>query len=121
MKNLLDFIIKSIVSKPAEVAIEEMSPAEGYVNLSLKVAPEDMGTVIGKQGRIIKAVRNLVRIKAIKEGIRVNVELVETGMRPQPQAMQPETPEEVSPQQESGTEEIKEQKSSDEPSTSSQP
>ena len=92
MKDLLEFIIKSIVSKPDEVKIEEMSPAEGYVNLSLRVAPEDMGTVIGKQGKIIKAIRNLVRIKAIKEGVRVNVELVETGERPQPAQLESDQP-----------------------------
>lgn len=81
MKELLEFIVKSVVSNPKAVKIDEGVSDEGYANLSITVAPEDMGMVIGKQGRIIKAIRDLVRVKAIKEGKRVNVELVETGNR----------------------------------------
>ncbi len=77
MKNLLEYLVKSIVEQPESVKVEETSTPEGFVNLQLTVAPEDMGMVIGKGGRIIRALRNLVRVKAIKENKRVNVELVE--------------------------------------------
>jgi len=78
MKNLLEYLVTSIVEKPEAVKVEEISTPEGFVNLRLTVASEDMGMVIGKGGRIIRALRNLVRVKAIKENKRVNVELVET-------------------------------------------
>lgn len=77
MKDLLKYLTKSIVTKPDAVRVEETQTAEGFANLRLTVDPEDMGAVIGKGGRIIRALRNLVRVKAIKEGKRVNVELVE--------------------------------------------
>lgn len=77
MKNLLEYLVKNIVEQPEAVKVEATETPEGFVNLQLTVAPEDMGMVIGKGGRIIRALRNLVRVKAIKEGKRVNVELTE--------------------------------------------
>ena len=77
MKDLLEYLVKNIVEQPEAVKVEETSTPEGFVNLQITVAPEDMGMVIGKGGRIIRALRNLVRVKAIKEGKRVNVELTE--------------------------------------------
>jgi len=77
MKDLLEYLVKNIVEKPKAVKVGETKTPEGFVNLQLSVAPEDMGMVIGKGGRIIRALRNLVRVKAIKENRRVNVELVE--------------------------------------------
>ncbi len=77
MKDLLTYLVTSIVERPEAVKIEETQTPEGFVNLKLTVAPEDMGMVIGKGGRIIRALRNLARVKAIKEGKRVNVELTE--------------------------------------------
>ena len=82
MKDLLHYLVTSIVEKPEEVKIEETSTPEGFVNLQITVAPEDMGVGIGKGGRIIRALRNLVRAKAIKDGKRVNVELTEVGQIP---------------------------------------
>ena len=79
MKDLLEYLVTSIVERPKEVKIEETSTPEGFVNLQITVDQEDMGMVIGKGGRIIRALRNLVRVRAIKEGKRVNVELTETG------------------------------------------
>lgn len=78
MKELLNYIIEHIVSHPEEIKIEEEKTEEGFVNLRLQVHPEDMGIVIGKQGNIIRAIRSLLRVKAIKENKRVNLELVET-------------------------------------------
>lgn len=77
MKQLLQFIIENIVEKPKKVKIKE-TKTEGQTTLSLKVDPEDMGKVIGKKGKIIKAVRQILRVKAFREGKRVNLILEET-------------------------------------------
>lgn len=77
MKDLLEYIIKSIVDKKEEVKITEGVDAEGGVLLTISVAEDDMGKVIGKEGKIIKAVRTIIRILAIKEGKRVTVNLEE--------------------------------------------
>lgn len=76
MKDLLKHLIKSIVNNPDQVKINE-EKEEGFVNLKLSVAQEDMGKVIGKRGKIIKAIRTLLKIPAIKQNVRVNVELEE--------------------------------------------
>ncbi len=78
MKKLLEFIIKSIVDHPKDVLISETKDPSGILLLNLKVNQEDMGKVIGKEGNIIKAIRNVLRIKAIKENIRFALELTET-------------------------------------------
>lgn len=77
MKDLLEYIVKSIVDKPEEVKIKESLDEFGGVKLSLSVDTDDMGKVIGKEGKIIKAIRTIVRILAIKNGKRVNIELEE--------------------------------------------
>jgi len=76
MKELLEYIVKNIVSKPDAVKIDEQKTADGVL-LNLTVDKEDMGVVIGKEGRIIRAIRSLVRIKAIRDGVRVDLELLE--------------------------------------------
>lgn len=81
MKDLLQYITERVVSHPEEIEIEEEETAEGFVSLRLKVHPEDMGIVIGKGGNIIRAIRDLLRVKAIKENKRVDLELVETAER----------------------------------------
>jgi len=78
MKKLLEFIIKSIVDHPKDVLISETKDPSGILLLNLKVNQEDMGKVIGKEGNIIKAIRNVLTIKAIKENIRFALELTET-------------------------------------------
>ena len=76
IKELLSEIIKSIVDKPESVTIEE-SENEGVIILMITVDKEDMGKVIGRGGKIIKSIRNVIRIKAIKEQKRVMVNLVD--------------------------------------------
>ena len=72
MKELVEFIVKAIVNKPDEVVITE-EQSEGGVLLKLQVDSEDMGRVIGKQGRVVQAMRTLLRVMAAKEGTRVEL------------------------------------------------
>jgi len=75
MKELLEMIAKSLVSKPEEVSINEVVN-ENNIVLELTVAAEDMGKVIGRQGRIAKAIRSVIKAAAIKENKKVNVEIL---------------------------------------------
>ena len=76
MKELLIIIAKNLVDKPDMVSVTETSGDRTTV-LELKVAPEDMGKIIGKQGRIAKAIRTVVKYAAIHENKRVIVEIVQ--------------------------------------------
>ena len=76
MKDFLQYLVKNIVTQPDKVVIDEQNEM-GFENLYLSVAPEDMGKVIGKEGRIIRALRDLVRILALKSNLRANVILKE--------------------------------------------
>ncbi len=74
MKKLLEFLVKAIVDSPKDVSIQENQEGDELI-LELKVNPEDIKVVIGKEGKTIKALREIVKIKAIKEKkrIRINV------------------------------------------------
>ena len=74
MKGLLEVIAKSRVDNPDEVVVPEKETEKGLV-LELKVAPSDMGKVIGKQGRIAKAIRSVVKAAASRENKQVSVEI----------------------------------------------
>ena len=74
MKGLLEVIAKSLVDNPDEGVGTEKETEKGLV-LELKVAPSDMGKVIGKQGRIAKAIRSVVKAAASKEDKKVIVEI----------------------------------------------
>lgn len=84
MEKLLKLIVEGIVEKPNQVKIKKTTAPlgdhqdEGLVNFTLQVDPEDLKIVIGKQGRTIKAIRNLLRLRGFKEGKRVNLELQES-------------------------------------------
>jgi predicted RNA-binding protein YlqC (UPF0109 family) len=75
MKELIEYIARSIVTKPEEVVVTEERSEEGVV-LTLQVAQEDTGRVIGKQGRVVQAMRTLLRVVAVKEGTRVDLEII---------------------------------------------
>lgn len=75
MKELVEIIAKSLVDNPEMVQVNEISGEQSTI-LELKVAPEDMGKVIGKQGRIAKAIRTVVKAAAVKENKRVVVEII---------------------------------------------
>lgn len=76
MKELVEYIAKSLVDYPEQVDVQQVE-GERSIILELRVAPEDMGKVIGKQGRIAKAIRTVVNAAAIKEEKRVMVEIIE--------------------------------------------
>lgn len=75
MKELVEVIAKALVDSPEFVQVSEIA-GEQSVIIELKVAPEDMGKVIGKQGRIAKAIRTVVKAAATKENKRVVVEII---------------------------------------------
>jgi len=76
LKDLVTYIAKSIVDNPDQAEVNEVE-GERAVVFELRVAPEDMGKVIGKKGRVIHAVRALVQAAAAKEGKRATVEILE--------------------------------------------
>ncbi len=76
MKKALEFIVKSIVENPKKVEIIETKD-DGLVNLSIKVDPSDMGRIIGKNGKVIRGIRNTIKILAIKQNKKVNIALFE--------------------------------------------
>lgn len=76
MKKVLETILDNLVTNPKTTSVEETDNGN-TVTLTVKVAKEDMGRVIGKGGKIIQALRNLLKIKAIKVGKRVELTLAE--------------------------------------------
>jgi hypothetical protein len=76
MKEILEACAKALVDNPNAVNVE-MVEGERTIILQLKVAPEDVGKVIGKQGRIAQALRTLVRAVAVKQGKRAIVEILD--------------------------------------------
>ena len=74
MKELLENIAKNLVDKPDQVQVIQGGDAEN-ITLTLHVANEDMGKVIGKQGKIAKAIRNVVKAAAIHRQVRVTIEI----------------------------------------------
>ncbi len=74
MKELVEYIAKSIVNSPDDVVVTEEENEQG-IKLTLQVADDDKGRVIGKQGRIAEAMRTLVRVKAAKAGTRAILEI----------------------------------------------
>ena len=76
MKGLVEYIAKSIVTVPDAVVVTEETTVEKNVVLKLQVAPEDRGRVIGKQGRVAEAMRTLLRVAAIRAGVRVQLEIL---------------------------------------------
>ena len=76
MVSLVEVIAKSLVSNPDSVSVTETSEESNKVVIQLKVAQEDMSKIIGRQGRIAKALRTVVKAAAVRKGINVVVEIV---------------------------------------------
>jgi hypothetical protein len=75
MKQIVEIIAKSLVQNPEQVVVEEKDNTSITI-YELHVAPDDMGKVIGKQGRIAKAMRTVVKAAATRENKKVTVEIV---------------------------------------------
>ena len=75
MVELVEYIAKSLVDHPEQVEVREIQGETGLI-LELRVAPEDMGKVIGKQGRIAKALRAVVKAASLKQGTPAMLEIL---------------------------------------------
>lgn len=80
MKELVEFIVKSLVDQPDEVHAVEVQSGSSII-VELTVAQPDMGRVIGKGGRIINSIRRLLQVAATNQGRRVSLELIEDDYR----------------------------------------
>lgn len=76
MKDVLELIIANLVDNKEQISIEEISN-EKIIEFKVKVASEDMGKIIGKQGRVAKSIRTVMKSVAGKDGKKVNIEFVE--------------------------------------------
>ncbi len=75
MKELVEYIAKLIVTMPEAVEVTEETSSDSLI-LKLQVAPEDRGRVIGKQGKVAEAMRTLLRVVAVRSGVRVRLEII---------------------------------------------
>lgn len=75
LEELTGFLVKSLVDDPESVEVTSTEPDESRVDIEVQVAQEDMGKVIGRQGRTIRAIRNVVKAASVKAEKRVSVEL----------------------------------------------
>ena len=75
MKELIEHMAKALVDDPEQVQVEEIEGTSATI-YELRVGPEDMGRVIGKQGRVANAMRTLLRAAAARQGRRVTLEIV---------------------------------------------
>jgi predicted RNA-binding protein YlqC (UPF0109 family) len=76
MKEFIIYILEQIVTQPDKISITE-DTQNGGTTYEIEVADTDMGLVIGKNGRTIRSIRSLVKAKAIKDGVRVRIDLLE--------------------------------------------
>ncbi|MGQ9474212.1 MAG: KH domain-containing protein [Candidatus Caldatribacteriaceae bacterium] len=76
MKELVEYMVRSLVDIPEQVQVSELE-GEQSVIYEVRVAPEDMGKIIGKQGRIAKAMRTIVKAASVKTGKKAVVEILE--------------------------------------------
>jgi uncharacterized protein len=80
MKKALEYIVSQIVDNPEKVEIKEQED-QGIINFAITVDPADMGKVIGKNGKIIRGIRNVVKISAIKQNKKINIALTENSQQ----------------------------------------
>lgn len=76
MKDTLHYIVSSIVDNPDSVTIDEQNEND-IINLIISVDPTDMGKIIGKEGKVIRSIRNIMKVKAMKHNIRINVSIAD--------------------------------------------
>lgn len=75
MQDVLSFILKNLVTVPDDVKIEE-TDEQGTTNYLVTVNPADVGRIIGKEGKVIKAIRTIMRVIAIQKGVHVRVSVI---------------------------------------------
>lgn len=75
MREFVEFVVRSLVDQPAAVQVREVI-ADRVMVIQLRVAPDDLGKVIGKRGRVVKALRTAAKAVAVQTGQRVLIELV---------------------------------------------
>lgn len=76
MKDILEYLVKNLVDDPESVSVTE-EEVDGVVTLTITPSKEDMGKLIGKGGKIIRSIRNLMKIPAMKANKKVQVQLAE--------------------------------------------
>lgn len=74
--TVLEYLVRQLVDEPDGVAVDAVDRSRG-VQLEVRVAPGDMGRVIGKRGRTAQAIRTVTRAAAVKDGVEVNIEFME--------------------------------------------
>lgn len=77
IQELVEYIAKSLVDDPNQVHVKTTENAQ-TLNVELQVAPEDMGRIIGKGGRVVNSLRTLVRIAAVRQGKRATLEILDS-------------------------------------------
>ena len=75
MKDLVEYIAKSLASYPDQVNVTE-EQEDGRIILRLEVAEDDKGKIIGRQGRVAQSIRVLLRVAAVKQGLRATLEII---------------------------------------------
>ncbi|MDB5059853.1 MAG: hypothetical protein JWO59_3325 [Chloroflexi bacterium] len=75
MRDLIEYVAQSLVTKPEQVQVIELED-NGVLVYQLQVAPEDMGKVIGRQGRIANAIRSLLKVASVRQGRRAVLEIL---------------------------------------------
>jgi hypothetical protein len=75
MKELVEYIARTIASNPDAVKVTEEVEEDGHIFIRLEVAPEDKGKVIGREGRVAQVMRTLLRVAAIKEDSHATLEI----------------------------------------------
>ena len=75
MKELIEYIAKAIADDPGAVVVTETEGEDGRIVIRLEVAQDDKGKVIGRQGRVVQAMRTLLRVAAVKKDVRAILEI----------------------------------------------
>ncbi len=76
-RNVLEYVARQIVDEPDAVVIELDEAGRNRVDLRLHVAPDDMGKIIGRRGRVAQAIRTVVRAAGAREGVETSVDIVD--------------------------------------------
>jgi predicted RNA-binding protein YlqC (UPF0109 family) len=77
VKDLVEYLAKALVDRPGDVSVEEFEEDDGTIVLEVEVADDDVGKVIGRNGRTINALRTVIRASAVRENRRVLVDVVD--------------------------------------------